>query len=111
MDILKKDTIESVLAEIIDIDEKMSKQLTEIESKFEEKEKELKRVLKGKEEVLDKERVLEGKRVYDEIMDRATAEKENILTRGRQKAEAFDALLGKNKEMLKEKAFVKLNLK
>lgn len=108
---MKKDTIKSVLAEIIDIDEKMAKQLTDIESKFESKEKELKMLLRDREEALDKERVLEGKRVYDEIMDRAAKEKESILTRGRQKSEDFDVLLEENKEIIKEKVFVKLNLK
>ena len=108
---MKKDVIETILKQIIEIDEDTSGKIAEIESKMAAKEKELKRLLGEKEEALDRFRLKEGKRVYDEIMERAEEEKNGILAQGQEKAKAFDALLEKNRDRLREKVFEKLNLK
>jgi len=104
-------TIEMVLKKIIQIDVKTSESFEKTNSEIEQREIELKNLMRKRIEELELLKESEGKKVYDEIIKKALIHKDTIINECNIQLEELDKLLEANKDALKEKVFKKLSFK
>lgn len=109
-DLVDDKSIEKVLKHILEIDDKTESEVQRIKLEISEKEKQLKSIKRDIEENSNKQKIQQGKKLHDLIMNEANQEKLKIENACLEELERMDALFEEKKALMVKKAIKRLSL-
>lgn len=107
-DLMESKEISKVLKKIIDVDQESHKQLKTMQEEIASKKRDLKAMIKERDDILENERKSEGEMIYHKILLEAQEEKQSIMTKCQSSIDDLEYLLSREMENLKEEVFKNL---